>query len=643
MGLNCIKPWKCSTYQDVNKDIPVSPGSYYFMTSGSGQNEWKTPLEAGPWLPFTGVFGQKLEDTVMYERRYGERAAPLIVEQCVTFIESNGLHEGGLFRRPGQAELIKELRDAFDAGEKPTFDRNTDVHTVASLLKLYFRELPEPVVPFSKYEDFVLSAKLLTWEREQGMAELKRNLEDLPKANLNLLRYICRFLNEVHSYSNVNKMDSQNLAAVFGTNILRPKGEDPEAITGGAALAQQLMALLICEHSRLFLQDPAGGVVNLPGGQSGAKRKKKKEEEEEEKEEESKRTTSSFHSSSYQAYSLDDGPLLIRRSYIRQLSLPLLGRKGFSRNLTQEDRSASSQSHLVPAECRYQSSMEKGTSEGPSKWKVCGRGAASESALQCSSSARVIDMTNEAITAAPVATAKSKPQNKCAPGVTNPQGGQAPEDNQSDDELSTNAHESSLSVYDNLCGGTPASKPEDLTSVESISWSPSSCEMPPADSTHSSRRSSRTTSVFEESGDRASGRPNNVTNMEVAGDKSGNSGAASNTHDSSSGTHPAARYCLFTGLKQELVRQKVEYERKIKSLEQRNEALEAEVTELQLNLEQQKKWFNILEIKMRNVERAKADAEKRNTVLQQEMENFFDTFGELTGDVKKTERTPQRF
>uniref|UniRef100_A0A8C4T576 Si:ch211-247j9.1 n=1 Tax=Erpetoichthys calabaricus TaxID=27687 RepID=A0A8C4T576_ERPCA len=569
------------------------------------------------WIFFVSVFcdtvesktWSKLEDTVMYERRYGERAAPLIVEQCVTFIESNGLHEGGLFRRPGQAELIKELRDAFDAGEKPTFDRNTDVHTVASLLKLYFRELPEPVVPFSKYEDFVLSAKLLTWEREQGMAELKRNLEDLPKANLNLLRYICRFLNEVHSYSNVNKMDSQNLAAVFGTNILRPKGEDPEAITGGAALAQQLMALLICEHSRLFLQDPAGGEVNLPGGQSGAKRKKKKEEEEEEKEEESKRTTSSFHSSSYQAYSLDDGPLLIRRSYIRQLSLPLLGRKGFSRNLTQEDRSASSQSHLVPAECRYQSSMEKGTSEGPSKSKVCGRG----------------------------------PQNKCAPGVTNPQGGQAPEDNQSDDELSTNAHESSLSVYDNLCGGTPASKPEDLTSVESISWSPSSCEMPPADSTHSSRRSSRTTSVFEESGDRASGRPNNVTNMEVAGDKSGNSGAASNTHDSSSGTHPAARYCLFTGLKQELVRQKVEYERKIKSLEQRNEALEAEVTELQLNLEQQKKWFNILEIKMRNVERAKADAEKRNTVLQQEMENFFDTFGELTGDVKKTERTPQRF
>lgn len=70
-----------------------------------------------------GVFGQRLEETVLYERRYGVRLVPLVVEQCVTFIRERGLHEVGLFRQPGQTSLVKELQEAFDAGERPSFDR----------------------------------------------------------------------------------------------------------------------------------------------------------------------------------------------------------------------------------------------------------------------------------------------------------------------------------------------------------------------------------------------------------------------------------------------------------------------------------------------------------------------------------------
>lgn len=70
----------------------------------------------------SGIFGQKLEETVRYERRYGNKMAPMLVEQCVDFIRSWGLQEEGLFRLPGQANLVKELQDAFDCGEKPAFD-----------------------------------------------------------------------------------------------------------------------------------------------------------------------------------------------------------------------------------------------------------------------------------------------------------------------------------------------------------------------------------------------------------------------------------------------------------------------------------------------------------------------------------------
>lgn len=76
-----------------------------------------------PPLSVPGIFGQRLEDTVYHERKYGPRLAPMLVEQCVDFIRERGLTEEGLFRLPGQADLVRGLQDSFDCGEKPLFDR----------------------------------------------------------------------------------------------------------------------------------------------------------------------------------------------------------------------------------------------------------------------------------------------------------------------------------------------------------------------------------------------------------------------------------------------------------------------------------------------------------------------------------------
>lgn len=71
-----------------------------------------------------GVFGQHLEETVLYETQCGsQRLVPVLVEQCVCFIRDHGLEEEGLFRAPGQTNHVQELQDAFDRGEKPVFDR----------------------------------------------------------------------------------------------------------------------------------------------------------------------------------------------------------------------------------------------------------------------------------------------------------------------------------------------------------------------------------------------------------------------------------------------------------------------------------------------------------------------------------------
>ncbi|XP_029020443.1 rho GTPase-activating protein 22-like [Betta splendens] len=94
---------------------------------------------------------------------------------------------------------------------------------------------------------------------------------------------------------------------------------------------------------------------------------------------------------------------------------------------------------------------------------------------------------------------------------------------------------------------------------------------------------------------------------------------------------------LLTSLQQQIVRQREEYEEKIIRLEQRNEELQVKVVRLTANLTQQRHWYQAVQAKIVETERTRAAAERQNATLQREMEQFFDTFGELNNEAKKTE------
>ncbi|XP_069733828.1 rho GTPase-activating protein 25 isoform X2 [Phaenicophaeus curvirostris] len=198
------------------------------------------------------VFGQRLVETMAYEQKFGQHQVPILVQKCAEFIQEHGVSEEGIFRLPGQDNLVKQLRDAFDAGERPSFDRDTDVHTVASLLKLYLRELPEPVVPWTQYEDFLLCGQVLGVDERKGHEELLNQLSLLPRDNYNLLSYICRFLHKIQLNSSINKMSVDNLATVIGVNLIRPKIEDPAIIMRGTPQIQKVMTVMISDHADLF-------------------------------------------------------------------------------------------------------------------------------------------------------------------------------------------------------------------------------------------------------------------------------------------------------------------------------------------------------------------------------------------------------
>lgn len=220
--------------------------------SQSDMEEWVRTLRRVIGAPTGGVFGRGLSDTVSSEQRCGPQMVPILVQKCVEFIKEHGLNEEGIFRLPGQDNAVKQFRDAFDAGERPSFPSDTDVHTVASLLKLYLRELPEPVIPWTQYQDFLDCTNLLDSPGKMGWVKLERQIALLPRVNYNLLSYVCRFLFEVQLNSKVNKMNVENLATVMGINLLKPQIEDPITVMKATPQIQKLMTVMIRQHEALF-------------------------------------------------------------------------------------------------------------------------------------------------------------------------------------------------------------------------------------------------------------------------------------------------------------------------------------------------------------------------------------------------------
>ncbi|XP_039606736.1 rho GTPase-activating protein 24 isoform X2 [Polypterus senegalus] len=638
--------------------------TYLLMASTQNDMEdWVKTIRRVIWAPFGGgIFGQKLEETVRYERRFGNRMAPMLVEQCVDFIRQKGLKEEGLFRLPGQANLVKELQDAFDCGEKPSFDSNTDVHTVASLLKLYLRELPEPVIPFAKYEEFLLCTKLLSKDEDSGMKDLAKQVKSLPLVNYNLLQYICRFLDEVQSYSGVNKMSVQNLATVFGPNILRPKVEDPVAIMEGTVLVQQLMSILIGKHDKLFPKEEDQIVLEVCNNNNEPNKSptsgQLQNKENNNTRDISVRQCSWEKPESPQRNSIDNGsPTSLggsrtnspRNSLSGKLDItrspPMLVKKNpaFNKGSGIVTNGSFSSSVDVQEKCQ---TLPNGNLQARRTASLKSTGTKMGTGSMPNGGVRM------GVSSTDVINATLNGRN----GIWMPNGYVTLRDNKQKDSMNELSNQQNrLSTYDNVQQQFFAMNCEDKQSVDSATWSTSSCEISLPE--NNSCRSSTTTcpeqdffggndedpildgplqddisqaGEFDSKFDRRSG--------------GGHSSRATSSSDNSetfivnTSSNHSALHSLVASLKQEMVKQKLEYESRIRSLEQKNLALETEMTSLHEELDQERKKYTMVEIKMRNAERAKDDAEKRNEMLQKEMEQFFSTFGELTVEPRRPER-----
>lgn len=128
------------------------------------------------------------------------------------------------FFATGKSKLMK-MRSAIDANfvTPPMPAEYLDVHVIASVLKNYLRSLPEPLLTYKFYNDFMEIAQM-TNEQQRKQAILNI-IKKLPEANYNNLRYLMKFLSILSEKNQQNKMSSSNISIVMAPNLLWPENE----------------------------------------------------------------------------------------------------------------------------------------------------------------------------------------------------------------------------------------------------------------------------------------------------------------------------------------------------------------------------------------------------------------------------------
>ncbi|KAK2583519.1 hypothetical protein KPH14_009475 [Odynerus spinipes] len=168
-------------------------------------------LEANP----RRVFGVPL-----YKLDCGDGKVPLVVDRLITTIEMHGLYTEGIYRKSGVSSKVRELKVKMDEGDLEKVDfENYQVHVLAAVLKSFFRDMPEPLLTFEYYDDFLHAANLT--DPHDRISTLFAILKKLPKPNFDLMERLIVHLARVALHEVDNRMSPSALAIVFAPCILR--------------------------------------------------------------------------------------------------------------------------------------------------------------------------------------------------------------------------------------------------------------------------------------------------------------------------------------------------------------------------------------------------------------------------------------
>ncbi|KAK7126450.1 hypothetical protein R3I94_017810 [Phoxinus phoxinus] len=176
---------------------------------------------------------------------------PVVLEIMMEHVEMNGLYTEGIYRKSGSANRMKELHQLLEAGPENVCLEDYPIHAVTGLVKQWLRELPEPLMTFTHYNDFLRAIELP--EKLEQLQAIYRVLEQLPTANFNTLERLIFHLVRVAKEEKSNRMTPNSLAIVFAPCILRcPDSADPLMSMKDVAKTTTCVEMILHEQIRRY-------------------------------------------------------------------------------------------------------------------------------------------------------------------------------------------------------------------------------------------------------------------------------------------------------------------------------------------------------------------------------------------------------
>uniref|UniRef100_A0A4W5R383 Rho GTPase activating protein 32a n=1 Tax=Hucho hucho TaxID=62062 RepID=A0A4W5R383_9TELE len=172
---------------------------------------------------------------------------PQVIKCCTEFIERHGVVDG-MYRLSGISSNIQKLRHEFDSEQIPDLSRDVfkqDIHSVGSLCKLYFRELPNPLLTYQLYERFSEAVSAAT--DEERLVKIHNVIQQLPPPHYRTLEFLMRHLSQLATFSPITNMHTKNLAIVWAPNLLRSKQIESACFSGSAAFMEVRIQSVVVE------------------------------------------------------------------------------------------------------------------------------------------------------------------------------------------------------------------------------------------------------------------------------------------------------------------------------------------------------------------------------------------------------------
>ncbi|KAA0719465.1 Hippocampus abundant transcript 1 protein [Triplophysa tibetana] len=178
-------------------------------------------------------------------------SVPYVIEKMLVHVEMNGLYTEGIYRKSGSACRVKELHKILEKDPQAVSFENYPIHIITGLVKQWLRELPDPLMTYGLYSDFLYAADLP--EPSERLRAIYNQLDDLPPSNFSTLERLIFHLVRVAKEGAHNLMSPSALAIVFAPCILRcPDSCDPLLSMKDISKTTLCVEILIKEQTRRY-------------------------------------------------------------------------------------------------------------------------------------------------------------------------------------------------------------------------------------------------------------------------------------------------------------------------------------------------------------------------------------------------------